>query len=291
MTFLENVDKKQLQKIMLVVISVLTLVAIALLLVIIISSAVGSIPGRSDFDYKTEPVTDKMLSTGTLILADDDHPYNYTFAEGELAVCGVYRNQNLVKDESGKELNKYYMNSQSQMKLTNEAMAAAHKLLVAAEAAIQKDELCIDSTYGYDDESEGSREEYKTALLIYLARIISSDKPNEKLASSYAKWLDENAAKYGFVESFEDGYRYVGVAHAKYMTDKKLSLADYIAYLKRETNYNTALNIKCDDATYSVYYIPCKEGDQVKIPKESEGEVTISGTNEGGLIVTVKLAK
>ncbi len=290
MTLLENIDKAKLRKILLIVISALTLIALALLLVIIVISIAPTAHTKPNMEFKDYTVTDKDINTGTLIIADDDHPYSYEFADDELEVFGPYRDAHLSKDEGGIAINKYYMNSQSQMKLTKEAMVAAHSMLADAEAAIKEDSLCIDSTYGYDDESNGTRQEYNTASLIFLARIISSTAPNEKLSSSYAEWLDDNAVKYGFIESFEDAYRYVGEAHAKYIKDNKLSLADYIADLKKNTSSDKVLTVKdANGAEYAVYYASCKAGDTVKVPATEE--YTVSGTNEGGVVITVKLSK
>ena len=293
MTFLENIDKANLKKIMLVVISVLTLVALALLLVIIVMSIDPSSPAVPDTlkESKEYTVTDKDINTGSLILADNDHPYSYAFSDDELKVCGEYRSANIEKDANGNSINKYYMNDMSGMKLTNDAMAAAHKMLTAAEAAIGEDELCIDSTYGLDEESKGERKEYATAQLIYLARIISSTAPNEKLGTSYANWLDAHAAEFGFIESFENGYRYVGTVHAANIAGNAMinSLADYITYLKENTAYNKMLKTTLNGVEYAVYYVPCKAGDTIQIPVD--GTAVISGTNEGGVIVTVDMSK
>ena len=38
---------------------------------------------------------------------------------------------------------------------------------------------------------------------------------------------------------------------------------------------------------YGVYYVSCKAGDSINVP--ANNEYTVSGTNEGGVIVTVKL--
>ena len=224
-------------------------------------------------------VTEKDLQTGSLVLADN-HRYNYEFTADELELIGTYRNNNLVTDESGKAIGKYYMNSQSQMKLTKEAVVAAHNMLVDAEKAVQKDDILINYTYGYN---EGDNEEYKTALVIYLTNYDGA-----KLDSDYGRWLDENAVKYGFIESFEDGFRYVGMPHAKAISESNniTSLVDYVEYLKTNTDINKTVEIVIDGATYMIYYVACTEGDTIKIP--ADYEYTISGTNEGGVIVTVK---
>ena len=283
MDFLNKFDKQQVQKITLIVIAALTILALVLLLVIVIASvnpapSFGISDGFSNVvDYA---VTEKDLQTGSLIVADDDHRYNYTFSAEELEVIGAYRNSNLVNDENGKAIGKYYMNSQSQMKLTKEAMAAAHNMLVEAEKAVQKDDLLIAFTYGYN---EADNEEYNTALLIYLTNY-----ENGKLDRSYSNWFEENAADYGFIESFENGYRYVGIAHAKSISGSKdiTSVADYVKYLKENTSVNKTIEIEADGATYKIYYAECTAGESIKVPADKD--YTISGTNEGGVIVTVK---
>ena len=283
MDFLNKFDKQQVQKITLIVIAALTILALVLLLVIVIASvnpapAFGISDGFSNVvDYT---VTEKDLQTGSLVVADDNHRYEHTFSDGELLVCGPYRNENIKTDEDGKKIGNYYMNNQSLMKLTNDAMEAAHKMLVDAEVAVGKDDLLIAYTYGYN---EADNEEYKTALLIYLTNFEGT-----KLDKSYSNWFDENAANYGFIESFEDGYRYVGVAHAKSISGSKdiTSVADYVKYLKENTNVNKTIEIEVDGATYKIYYAACTAGESIKVPADKD--YTISGTNEGGVIVTVK---
>ena len=283
MDFLNKFDKQQVQKITLIVIAALTILALVLLLVIVIASvnpanSFGMADGFSNVvDYT---VAEKDMQTGSLVLADDNHRYNYTFSADELDVIGTYRNDRVAKDENGKLIDGYYMNSQTKMTLTKDAMAAAHNMLVDAEKAVKKDDILIQFTNGYN---EADNEEYKTALLIYLTNY-----ENGKLDKAYSKWFDENAADYGFIESFEDGYRYVGVAHAKSISGSKdiTSLAAYIEYLKTNTSVNKTIEVEVDGTTYKVYYVACAAGDTIKVPAGKD--YTISGTNEGGVIVTVK---
>ena len=285
MEFLNKIDKQQVQKITLIVIAALTILALVLLLVIVIASVNPASPfgvaGGIDktIDYV---VKDSDLATGSLILADYDHTYNYAFDASELEVLGTYRDANLEKDAEGKALYKYYMNAQLQMKLTKEAAAANHAMMVAAEKAVGKDDLLISYTYGYN---EADKQEYNTAALIFLTNY-----ENGALDKAYASWLDDHAAEYGFVESFENGYRYVGKVHAKVISgDKNIkSLADYIAYLKENTNVGKTIEVELDGATYKVYYVSCNAGDTIKVPADT-ANTTLSGTNEGGIIVTVKV--
>ena len=270
-------DKEKIKKILLIVISALTLAALALLLVIIVVSiAPGGIKGFEDYT-----VTDANIKTGSLVLADKDHPYSGSLSADSLEVVGAYRDANLEKDANDKPLNKYYMNEKSLMKLEKNAMSAAHNMLVAAEAAVKKDDLLIAYTYGYNLEDN---EEYKTALLMYLTNYEGT-----ALDPAYAEWFDTNAASYGFIESFENGYRYVGVVHATYMKANSMTLAQYINHLKTNTSDEKPLKASANGVEYQIYYVACKAGDTIKVP--SKNEYTISGTNEGGVIITVKVSK
>ena len=301
MDFLNKFDKQQVQKITLIVIAALTVLALVLLLVIIIASINPANPfGLADgfSDLKEITVTEQDLQTGSLVLADEDHPYNpnedwldllssggKVTSEGKTYGCGDYRDENLEKDENGNSLYKYYMNEKHQMQLTKECMYFAHKMFTDAEKEVALDQLFIKYCYGY---VEDANDEYNTALLVTMAGYSDSyeviDFPDQ-----YRKWFDKHADEYGFIKSFEDSYRYVGVAHAKAISDSKdiNSLADYIEYLKENTSVDKTIEIEVDGATYKSYYVSCQAGDTIKVPKGAE--YTISGTNEGGVVVTVKV--
>ena len=283
MTFLENVDKAKLQKILLITISALMLAALALLLAIVIMSIEPAGLKEANIDFTDYTLEAEDVNTGNLVLADKEHKYSYEFSDSDLEPWGAYRDEHCEKNENNKNINGYYMNDKSAMKLKKEAMAAAHNMLVDAEAAVKKDDILIAFTYGYNEKNS---EEFNTALMFTLANY-----DGDTIDAEYTKWLDANATSYGFVKTLEGAaYRYVGVEHAKYMADQKLTLADYIAYLKENTNHEKGLQLTgADGETYYVYYVTAKSGDSIKVP--AKGDYTISGTNEGGVIVTVKNSK
>lgn len=289
MDILKNTNKDKLQKITLVVVSALTLLALVLLLVIIMASVDKSMGDKKvddivdSLEFESKPITSTQLVTGSLVLADSDHPYSTDASLLDLIGCQFYRNEHRTVEQGP-----YY--AYKEHFLTTAAMTAAHNMLTDAESAVGKNDLLIRYAYGKHD---SSHEEYNTAQLILL-----SNYDDGELHGDYASWLDKNAAKYGFVESFvENGYRYVGTVHAKYMTDKDLSLSQYIEYLKKNTSHDKLLTVKDSDGTsYGIYYVACKDGDSVNLPVISDGNgennavsYEISGTNEGGIIVTVKL--
>lgn len=299
MTFLENVDKTKLQKITLIVISALVLAALALLLVIIIMSITPKTPGLSDGikNLKDYTVTDADINAGTLILADKDHPYLPEEEWLDLVNCSEFMLSQ--PDATGKDPlpdgKKDFENMNyipwTAMRLSETAMPSVHKMLTDAKTSVNKKPITIDGAY-YDVVKHGETyPEYSTALLILLSDFDSSGTARVPLKKEYRSWLDDNAYKYGFIESFEDGYRYVGAPHAKLIKDNDdiSTLADYIAFLKDKTGYDKTVRVKVDGVEYAVYYVACEEGQTIKVP--ANNTYTISGTNEGGVIITVKLSK
>jgi D-alanyl-D-alanine carboxypeptidase len=117
-------------------------------------------------------------------------------------------------------------------------------------------------------------------------------------------WIYENCTKYGFVLRYPDnkvsetnvsGYteclRYVGVAHATYMSRNDLCMEEYIELLKTY-DYDNHLKISgMDGNDYEVYYVTASAEDEIitfNVP--SNYAYTVSGNNDGGFIVTVNLS-
>ncbi len=276
MSFLEKLDKEKVQKVLLIVIAALVLAALVSLVVIIITSLAPMSPVNTNFELEDLVLKEGDIGQGSLLLADANHPFVPGAAfVSTMTNCQWYRNQNRGDAEKGP----YYTVNNAQLSLI--AIEDAHKFLVAAENAVKGDDLLIKYSYNATD---GATLEYSTGMLMFLTNY-----DEEELPKSYADWMDKNAASYGFVESFNDAYRYVGIPHAKHMSDKGLTLAKYIEYLKKNTDSSKALNVKVDGTTYAVYYAKGVSGDTIKVPVTEE--YTISGTNEGGVIVTVKLGK
>ena len=174
------------------------------------------------------------------------------------------------------------------MRLSTIAMSAAHNMLTDAHTAVGQQPIVIDGTYGVVYHGGADKVEFNTGLLMYLSDYTSEASAHVALSEEYRTWLDNNAAKYGFIESFEDGYRYVGVAHATFMKSKSMTLAQYISYLKSNSSHENPITINAGGAKYQVYYEACGAGGEIKVPKD---DYTISGTNEGGVIITAKVSK
>ena len=311
MGFLQNVERKKLQQILLIVIAALTAVALILLLIIIISSLSSGVSnGFTEDELMSHTITDKDYQTGTLVLADDDHPYKVDESLLGLVDCKEYRNTQLIQGGMTQaEIDQHVAARQydmlkytpfTGMKLASHAMVKAHKLINDAIANVSDESISgamsMDAAYGRQENIETHKNEFNTGLLMFLSDSRSDSGIHIALPEAYEKWIDENAADYGFIKSFQYGYRYVGVPHAKYMAEENITLAEYIDFLKSKTTPGKVLKIDVDGTEYAIYYVECKVGSSIAVPKQianpdgtSRNTYEISGTNEGGVIVTVKL--
>lgn len=299
MNFLENVDRKQLQKILLVVISVLTLAALVLLLTIIISSINPQSPTGADFDFKTVTVTEKDLSTGTLLIVNPEVKYDIPSEEDlGLILVSDYRKEHSTDTP-------YYVSGLTTTKLNLTAMESLHNMLLKmAEDTGDSDAMVKTGFRSYEDQANKQiaqgHSDHHTGMLVALTKFEGD------LSTAQVAWLEENAHKYGFVQRYPEdkkgttlvsdytyAFHYVGVAHATYMKENSLCLEEYVSLLKKDhSDGKEMLEITgADGANYAVYYVECRSGDKINVPKDSNNTYTVSGTNNGGVVVTVKLAK
>lgn len=116
-------------------------------------------------------------------------------------------------------------------------------------------------------------------------------------------WLNENCDKYGFIIRYAadkeeiTGYRpepwhfrYVGIPHAKYMTENNICLEEYIELLRNAHPYSGEHLEVTDDsgAAYEIYFTPSDDGsDYTNIPVPTGVKYDVSGNNVDGFIITV----
>lgn len=129
-----------------------------------------------------------------------------------------------------------------------------------------------------------------------------------------AAWLIEHAPDYGFILRYTEDkqpvtrcapepwhYRYVGVPHARIITALGYCFEEYHEYLHGFTWNGERLlfdaegNLSATDGTalpaagYMIYYVPASAEGDTEIPLPPDREYDISGDNDAGFIVTVKL--
>ena len=81
----------------------------------------------------------------------------------------------------------------------------------------------------------------------------------------------------------------LGVPHASFIYENRLTLADYLEYLK-DYNFNRRLTVEtADGAKYEIYFVKVSgEETAVNVPKDSD--YTVWSNNVDGYVVTVKIA-
>lgn len=162
------------------------------------------------------------------------------------------------------------------------------------DKAVQKKGDAYASSYF----SRPGESEHHTGLAVDLAVYHADTGLTEDFAPTgrYA-WFADNAWRYGFVLRYSPAkvsvtrisaeswhYRYVGVAHAKYMWENDLCLEEYLTLLESEHPFDDEhLTVEAAGKTYEIYACP-EHGAYVP----AWGEYTVSRTNRGTVIVTVE---
>lgn len=144
--------------------------------------------------------------------------------------------------------------------------------------------------------------EHQTGLAIDLGLkkekidFIRPDFPYEGICDAFRK----EAVKYGFVERYEKDkeavtgiahepwhFRYVGYPHSRIMHDKKLSLEEYMDYIKNYTFDGKHIKMQKHKKTMELFYVPFTDKNHVEILIPEDFHEQISGNNMDGVIVTL----
>ncbi|MBQ9779657.1 MAG: D-alanyl-D-alanine carboxypeptidase family protein [Clostridia bacterium] len=236
--------------------------------------------------WTTSPVSAQDTVTGDLVIVNGTHQYTFPATEDHL--INAY---NLWNAHSPKV---YGLGNN--IRLDNAALTAVDKMLADLAAATGYNEVVLASAYRSFDEQEAIGSATKGGYSDHhTGRLCSLNVKNDAAQA----WLDANAAKYGFVVRYPEdkgdktgvtgytsAYRYVGVAHATYMSANNLCLEEYVEYLKANVNDKKPLSVTgADGKAYDVYYYAVNGSATIKIP--TNFPYTVSGTNDGGVVVTV----
>ncbi len=264
-----------------------------------IRGEIGKGPDNEKVDWGSFTVTADDTLHGDLVLVNNTHVYTFPKSDEHLSEIWAKWNSHSPRIYNQSGLSTY---------MDTDALNALDTMLVDFSAATGKTDVQI--RYAYRDyqtqeqfEIAAGYSDHHTGLGVQLkyelngnAYAFSTD-PN----GTY-NWLFENCHKYGFVvrypadktdvtgvEDYTDYFRYVGVAHATYMTEQKLCLEEYIEALKSYTHDKPLKINGADGRYYEVYYVAVDGSATVKHP--TNYAYTVSGTNEGGVVITVDRSK
>ncbi len=283
---------------------ILIFLALIILLICSIANAIGNAWGdqsdTGDQNHPNQPSSSIVyqqitksksdMGYGTLALINQTHKYNFP-SSAERSLITVYAERSKVNGS-----NIYQLSSEA-YRLNKETFQAFDTMMLkyyeisdgdgsttitsAYRSYVDQDHLTSSSVQaGYSDHHSG----YCLAL-----------------DSDASDWIYENCAKYGFitrypnnkseqtgVSGYEECLRYVGVAHATYITANDLCLEEYVTLLRTNYDMNKHLQIiGADGNRYEVYYVSASDGDITTIRVPENYSYTVSGDNDSGFIVTI----
>ena len=285
---------------------ILTAILIATLLVTAIGAIIANVaegnqgkPSHKNPSGNTEwteiVLSDADTKAGPLVLVNKTHEYTFPAKDDHLAS---------INDKRLTHNPRVYLQSGLSTYMESTALDALDRMLVDFHAATGKDNVLLKYAYrDYESQKDFSTapgfSDHHTGFGIQLVYQLNGRQYDLSADPAYA-WITENCYKYGFVVRYPDAkadvtevsdyesyFRYVGVAHATYMTANDLCMEEYIDLLSKQEN-----PLKVTDADgnkYEIYYFAVKGNTKAEIP---DGYTyTVSGTNDGGVVVTVNLSK
>ena len=293
-------QRLQLQRMTLMLIGALMVLVIVTLAVLIIGYFVSSgntdDPSNPSGDiskdkvvWTTTTVSAADTLTGNLVLVNSSHKYALLDKEDHL------RNAYDVWSAHATKVYELGGTESAGVRMEVNALTAVDKMLTDMATAtgytassLAEGYRSFDAQEALGSATKGGYSDHHTGLL---CRISTND--------AGKAWLASNAHLYGFVmrypnakadqtgvSDYESAFRFVGVAHATYMYSNNLCLEEYIEYLKANVTDKKPLTVTgADGKVYEIYYYTINGSADVKIPQNFT--YTLSGTNNGGVVVTV----
>ena len=267
-----------------------------------IRGEIGKGPSNDKVDWASVTVTATDTLRGPLALVNNTH--KYTFPDG-IDHLGAINDKRITHDP------RVYQQSGLSDYMEKTALDALDQMLVDFHAATGLDNVLLKYAYRSAEEQQALVEngastqvgysDHHTGMGIQLAYMRNGNNYSLSTDDAY-NWLFENCHKYGFVvrypadktdktgiADYSDYFRYVGVAHATYMTENDLCLEEYVAFIKGYSD-NKPLKINgADGRYYEVWYVAVDGSATVKHP--TNYAYTVSGTNDGGVVITVDRSK
>jgi D-alanyl-D-alanine carboxypeptidase len=304
-------DNRQQQQKMVVI---MICIVIALLLVVFMTIigtkivlALSGGPNNADpsaVQYKDVTMDKTQTQYGPLALVNDTHEYKFPGAAAtHLANIWDYR---VAHTENGKT--PAYKTSFNTLMLDGSALPSLHNMLTDLSKAIGKSDAIISSSYRtYEDQIPFSvpegKSDHHTGFGVTLKIFADGVTSNIYDSPEYYTWLADNAHKYGFVVRYPEDkatltgisdyveyFHYVGDGAASYMKANNLCLEEFVAQIKAHTHSNPLEVTDANGQKWLIYYTAC-QGDMATVKLPTNFTYTVSGDNDGGIIVSVSLSK
>ncbi len=284
------------------------------------TSSTGATPGTSTgattpvlppASSSSESVESIKANYGALILLDETHLYTRPVEElitrGTMAGLSAYEllsKYNFTSMKSGH--NGDFVLKDSNLFLDVDAAAAFRKMMSDYVAETSHKNIYLRNAYYYDKSEDIASTPINEALLNPHAlgtavdiQIINEEKKLLPLKNDYPAypdaeyydWFINNCHKYGFIHTGDTGnsyssFRYIGACHSTYMTNRMLTLGDYLDEVRKATSTDRLVIPDGNGNEWWVYYVKASDAEKTDIPVFGKS-YSISGDNEGGFIVTI----
>lgn len=302
-------NRQQQQKLVVILICIV----IALLLVvfmtiigtkIVLALAGGFDNGNPDDVKYTEVTVDKNQTLyGPLALVNSTHEYKFPAqAEANLVKIWDYRTAHTQGDTA-------YKTNMDKL-LDGTAMVAVHQWLTDFHKETGKRDAIIVSAYRTAEEQANpaysvptGKSDHHTGFGITLKIYDGVNTFEFESDPEYSEWLTSNAHKYGIVARYPEDkseitgisdytnyFHFVGYGPAAYMQANNLCLEEFMTVIK---DYSWQKPLQVTDANgqkWLIYYTACP-GDMATVQVPTNFTYTMSGDNEGGIIICVSLSK
>lgn len=243
------------------------------------------------------------LSSSDLILVNFDNSYEIepsdlvSIAGAKTNDYGVKNSEIQLRDYVIPYLNEMMADFRAATGISNVVVLSSYRSMEYQRGLYEKELARTGKDYS-DEVTKPGYSEHHTGLTLDLAYIADDGSwPFYDGHGDYG-WINENSWKYGFIVRYPEDksdvtkiihepwhFRFLGPAHAEMVQKSGLCYEEYIEMLKKHP-VTDPYTFSGDSGSYTVYYVPLV-GDSVEVPVPKDKSYTISGSNEGGFIVTV----
>ena len=309
-------NRQQQQKLVVILICIVIALLLVVFMTIIGTKIVLALAGGfnnadpSAVQYQDVTIDKSQTLHGPLALVNETHAYLFpSDAETNLINIWGYRTSHTPEGKTSA-----YKTSYTTYVMDGAALSAMHEWLTAFSQETGETFACVTSAYRtYQDQADlalispsavtPGKSDHHTGYSVAL-KILDNENVTLPLSSNETyNWLAQNAYKYGFVVRYPEGkenvtaisdytncFHYVGYAPAAYMHANNLCMEEFVAEIK---SYSVDKPLEVTDANgqdWLIYYAACS-GDFATVKVPSNFTYTVSGDNEGGIIVCVSLSK
>jgi len=277
----------------------------------------GNLPSSTDITYHLESHEFREIQTGELIVVNNSHGYSFPNVRLENLDAQTKAQYDLLQYRTRvNDAMPYSFDLTKSQLMQPNAAQALNQMLTTYYTSFDDSSVTVVDTYRTEADQQKysvapGYSEHHTALIVRL-RILSAGNSYKDLSETDHAWLFASCDDYGFIQrypaaksgltgvsNYPECFRYVGVAHASYITENRLCLEEYVELLKNNHSSTTGtdgkhltIDVNKDGKTdYEVYYVAANSGASslTTVPVPANFNYTLSGDNIGGFIVTVDL--